>query len=448
MKKYSTFWTRGLNQNRISLLSVFQYAFILCLILDFRSIWLHTDSLAWISRLVKLLMGVSVVAGGLARRKASVGRFSRCLLAMGLMVVYVGIWYLFDPLKSSRIITILIQLLAIIVYCMLVEDSVEDTMYKYTSIVLVIAVISLFFWALGSTLKYIRPTGYLYTTWTGNDLPKKVTSYYGIYFETQSVTFFGLTGKMVRNTAIFTEAPMASMIFSTAFLAELLMQDKLNWKRCAILMAAVLSTISTTGYMVVIAAAGLRYVFTRQRTRGGHLLKLVLLPTAFGAGAVILSFLIGQKLGTSSGSIRVDDFAAGYKAWINAPLFGNGYGNYDTIEEHMSYFRRNNTGFSNSPMLVLVYGGIYLFFPYATSMLTGFFRFVRKKMWNKMGFYLVFLCEFIITVCPFQMLSFYLFICMARDGREQISQFQKVQSNRPETYRKSCKKKGIHSGSE
>ena len=127
MKKYSTFWTRGLNQNRISLLSVFQYAFILCLILDFRSIWLHTDSLAWISRLVKLLMGVSVVAGGLARRKASVGRFSRCLLAMGLMVVYVGIWYLFDPLKSSRIITILIQLLAIIVYCMLVEDSVEDT---------------------------------------------------------------------------------------------------------------------------------------------------------------------------------------------------------------------------------------------------------------------------------------------------------------------------------
>lgn len=414
------------NQNKMNLLSVFQYIFILCLILDFRSIWLHTESLVWISRLVKLLMGLSVVAGGLARRKASVWRFSRCLLVMGFMVVYVGLWYLFDPLKSSRIITILIQLLAIIVYCMLVEDSINDTMYKYTSIVLVIAVISLFFWLFGSTLGYIRPTGYLYSAWTGNDSLKKVVSYYGIYFETQSVTFFGLTGKMVRNTAIFTEAPMASMIFSTAFLAELLMQDKLNWKRCAILMAAVLSTISTTGYMVVIAAAGLRYVFTRQGTREGHLLKLILLPTAFVTGLIILSFLIDQKLGTSSGSTRADDFIAGYKAWMNEPLLGNGYGNYDMIEKYMSYFRRNNTGFSNSPMLVLAYGGIYLFLPYGISVLTGLFRFARKRMWNRMGFYLVFLCEFIITVCPFQMLSFYLFICMARDGRKQISQSQNI----------------------
>lgn len=350
---------------------------------------------------------------------------------MGLMVVYVGIWYLFDPLKSSRIITILIQLLAIVVYCILVEDSIDDTMRKYTSIVLVIAAISLFFWVLGSTLGYISPTGYLYSTWTGSDIPKKVTSYYDIYFETQSVTFFGLTGKMVRNTAIFTEAPMASMIFSTAFLAEVLMQEKLNWKRCAILMAAVLSTISTTGYMVVIVAVGLRYVLTRQGTRVGHLLKMILFPTAFVVGLVILNFLIGQKLGTSSGSTRADDFLAGYKAWINAPLFGNGYGNYDMIEKYMSYFRRSNTGFSNSPMLVLAYGGIYLFLPYVISVMVGLFRLARKQMWNKMGFYLVFLCEFIITVCPFQMLSFYLFICMARDGRKQISQLREVQSNGP-----------------
>lgn len=384
----------GLHENKIRLLSVFQSAFILCIILDFRSIWLHTESLAWISRLVKLLMGLAVVAGALVKRGNSVWRFSRCLLAMGVISVYVGIWYVFDPLKNSRIITILFQLLVIIIYCMMVEDSASDTMRKYASIVVVIASFSLFFWLLGSILGYIKPTGYLYTTWLGKDSLKKVSSYYGIYFETQSVTFFGLTKKVIRNSAIFTEAPMASMVFSTAFAAEVLMQEKLSWKRCILLILAVLSTISTTGYIVVMITIGLKYVFTRARTKEAFLLKQLLLPLAIVMGVIILSFLISQKLGTNSGSTRVDDFIAGYKAWKNAPLFGHGYGNDEIIKKYMSSFRSANTGFSNSPMLVLAYGGIYLFFPYCISVLIGFFWFVKSGCgigWDFIWYFYLFL---------------------------------------------------------
>lgn len=414
--------TSKLFKIHVNCLTIFQYAFILCIILNFRSIWMHADSLPYVRRTINLLMGLSVTGGVIAKKKFSLRKMFECLVAMAFVVLYGSVWYLADSLKSGSIITVLIQLLAIIVYCLLVEDSVDDTMHKFTNIVLVIVVVSLIFWVFGSLLGSIQSTGVLYTTWTGNNSLKKVISYYGIYFETQSVTFFGLTAsKIVRNTAIFTEAPMASMVFCIAFLNELLMRDKLNWKRCAVLAAAVISTISTTGITVLIIAIGLRYVFTKSKTKGAISLKLLLLPTVFVVTLVALNFLLEQKLGTGSGSTRVDDFVAGYKAWTDSPLFGNGYGNSASYEQYMSSFRRNNIGFSNSPMQILAYGGIYLFFPYCISAVRGLVQLVRRQMWHKMAFYLVFLYAFILTVCPFQMLTFYLFISMARDAERIIT---------------------------
>jgi hypothetical protein len=345
---------------------------------------------------------------------------------MGCLVLYGGIWYLMDALKSDRIFTILLQILAVLAYCLLIERSIEDTMRKYTNIVLFIAVVSLFFWVFGSLLGFIHSTGFLYTTWTGNDSLKEVISYYGIYYETQMETFFGLTSyDIVRNTAIFTEAPMASMVFGIAFTNELLIQDKLNWKRCAVLAVAVISTLSTTGCTVLIIAVGLRYIFTKSKTKGAISLKLLLLPTTVVVALVALNFLLEQKLGTGSGSTRVDDFVAGYKAWLDAPLFGNGYGNTASYVRYMSSFRRNNIGFSNSLMQVLAYGGIYLFLPYCVSLISGFVQLIKGRMWRRMSFYITFIYAFIITVCPFQMLTFYLFISMARGVKKtEITQQQ------------------------
>ncbi|ENZ13516.1 hypothetical protein HMPREF1090_02720 [[Clostridium] clostridioforme 90A8] len=410
--------TSGLNKFHLNWLVIFQYAFILCVILNFRSIWLHTDSLASVGRIIKLLMGLSVVGGVIARKKFSSHRMLVCFAVMACLIVYWGIWYLADSLKSGSMITILVQFLAIVVYCLLVEDSVDDTMRKFTNIVLVIAAVSLFFWVFGSLLGRIPSTGSLYTTWTDDGSLKKVRSYYGIYFETQSGTFFGLTvNRILRNTAIFTEAPMASFVFFLAFLYELLMREKLDWKRCVILAAAVISTISTTGVSTLIIAIGLRYVFTRSKTKGGLSLKLFILPMAFVVALVALSFLLEQKLGTSSGSVRVDDFAAGYKAWMDAPLFGNGYGNTASYKQYMSSFRSHNQGFSNSLMQVLAYGGIYLFLPYCIAAFRGLFRLARGRQWIRMAFYVVFIYAFVITICPFQMLTFYLFISMARERK-------------------------------
>ncbi|MSA71137.1 O-antigen ligase family protein [Holdemania massiliensis] len=416
-------------QCNLKLRSVFQYFFIICIILNFRSLWLHTETFSWMARFVKVLLGVSVIGGILCSKLYSAKRIFQCLVAILGIVLYVGFWYLVDPLKKGGFLAILLQLLAIVTYSILVEDSIDNTLHKFTNIVLVIALISLFFWLFGSLLKFIKPTGYIYTTWTSNSgTLKQVSSYYGIYFETQSLTFLGLTSNVIlRNTAIFTEAPMASLVFFISFIYELFLKERINIYRLILLGIAVVSTISTTGYMLMIIAITLRYFFVRSKSQ--KQLKIFILPATIIVMFFILNFLLEQKLGTGSGSIRIDDFIAGYRAWINAPLFGNGYGNLESYQKYMSSFRNNNLGISNSPMQILAFGGIYLIFPYIISILTGFTGMIKMKRWKRLSFYLLFLCSFIITICPFQMLTFYLFVCLVKESGK-ISFFTNVRENK------------------
>lgn len=41
-------------QCNLKLRSVFQYFFIICIILNFRSLWLHTETFSWMARFVKV----------------------------------------------------------------------------------------------------------------------------------------------------------------------------------------------------------------------------------------------------------------------------------------------------------------------------------------------------------------------------------------------------------
>lgn len=407
-----------INLNR-SAKTVFQYIFVLCLILNMRSIWLHTPSLPWMNRLVALVMGVSVALGCFVQRSLSKKRFKWCLFTMFLTVLYMGLFYALDPLKKNQLISVLLQLLALTAYCLLVENSMEDTIRKYTNVVVGIAAASLFFWIFGSLLGFLRPTGYLYTSWTDGDFLHKAPSYFGIYFETQGGNFFGFLVGMVRNTAIFTEAPMCSFVFTTALSAEILLNKEPEKLRCVILIAAVISTLSTSGYTAMVLILGLKYILTKPKSIFGKVYKSVTLPAVAILGVVVFILLVEDKLNSLSGIIRIDDFAAGFKAWLDAPIFGNGYENISSIQQYMSAFRRYNLGFSNSPMAVLAEGGIYLFMPYLTAVLHGITGLIQKRRWAQCSFYLVFLYSFIITVIPYQMLTFYLFICMFREGRHQ-----------------------------
>lgn len=131
---------------------------------------------------------------------------------------------------------------------------------------------------------------------------------------------------------------------------------------------------------------------------------------------IILVFTIGRfinnmleiKSSTTSYSDRIDDYVAGYKAWMENPLIGNGYGNNEVIKKYMSSFRKNNIGFSNSIFRVLAQGGVYLFSLYIIPCFICLFRGIkqRNKIQCLLSFLFIFL--FITTSFPYNYIAIYL----------------------------------------
>ena len=76
--------------------------------------------------------------------------------------------------------------------------------------------------------------------------------------------------------------------------------------------------------------------------------KFVGLPiaTIVIAGAGI--YVLADKQDTMSLLLRVDDFIVGYNTWIEHPIFGWGAGNTYSLQQHMDFWRGEQTGFSNS----------------------------------------------------------------------------------------------------
>lgn len=408
----------------ISIHSTVQYGFIFCIILNFRSIWQYSPEFDMFGKLVRVLLGFFVIVGVLCNRKLPSRKAKRCLNVIVIAALYGIIWYMFDPLKSISIIYLILQLLAIIIYSFLIETSIDDTLHKYTNVIIVIAIISLFFWTFGTICRIIKPTGYLYSIWSGSLASYK--NYYGIYFEQQKASSSSIVENLIGNRAIFAEGPMVSMVFSIAFLDEFLMQSKLNVKRCFLLLIAVISTLSVTGITMTILAIVFKYILSNGNNWNKIIVKILFVPIVSIIGFVAIYYLVEKKLLTNSGLTRIDDFCAGFKAWMDAPLIGNGYGNSAAFIKYLSSSRIGNTGFSNSIMQILAFGGIYLFLPYAIA-LGGVVRLFRKHMYNRMFFYLIFFYGFIITICSFQMLTLYLFISMAKECK--INYLDSLQSS-------------------
>lgn len=91
---------------------------------------------------------------------------------------------------------------------------------------------------------------------------------------------------------------------------------------------------------------------------------------------IIVNNLFAIKSGTGSWEVRFDDFLAGYKAWKDNILFGNGYDTMDAINWHMSAIRAYNTGYSSGIFSILAQGGIFLIINY----IIGFIGYIKYSI--------------------------------------------------------------------
>lgn len=250
-----------------------------------------------------------------------------------------------------------------------------DLFKKFINIMVVISIVSIFFWLFGTLLHLIPTTGVTNFMW-GHVYT--VPNYYNIYFEVQYVDWIGTI--MKRNTAIFVEGPMFSLVLIFALLFTYVFGNdfKISKWKTAVLILAMLTTFSVTGILLVFAIA---YVFILKSKKWRLLVSALIIPAVIAA----VIFLFAKKSSTGSYSLRIEDYIIGFKAWMQSPLYGGGYGNLDNIVRDVT--KRSNVGFSNSFFAILAQGGIL----YLLMYILPIFKSLKIALTNKK--------VLVITIC-------------------------------------------------
>lgn len=263
----------------------------------------------------------------------------------------------------------------------------------FINVALAIACISLVFWLFGSMIGLIPPSGTTSHAW--GSWGDKVNIYYEVYFEGQT---HHLTSEyvIVRNTGVFTEGPMFSAILSVALAAEVFLKEKFKIWKVAVLSVTILTTMSTTGTIVIFLAVFFKWYSIIQNKENSKKQKIIFYSICL-AGALIVGVLFVVKMMTSSGgksvNIRYDHLVACISKFIESPIFGQGYKNIQAILYESDYFQ----GLSVGLPYFLAFGGIILgatiFVPYIFAIMKA----VKNKDCRQLFFQTLFLVMFFFT---------------------------------------------------
>ena len=324
----------------------------LLIVITTNSIYVNTgDS----NKLIPILALVVIIATVLELISSKINyNYFKIILTTVLIYLVVCITNIFISFNSLSINEILFYfviapLMLILLMFKNFNDRLFDFLNTFVKIILIFAIVSLIFWTFGSILKVVHPTNVVINNWNGG---RPTPSYFNLYFETQGIHFFGTT--ITRNSGIFAEAPMWSLILSSAFIIqELFLENSI--KRLSLLTLTILTTVSTTGIFVIGILLIYRVLMLKK-----SLFKYVSLITI----PIVIYALLQvweEKSDSISASIRFDDYIAGFLAWRANFFFGSGLTlGLKAIESNMNTLIRTNLGYSNSLFVILAQGGVIL----------------------------------------------------------------------------------------
>ena len=390
-----------------------EYFIALAVILDCNSVWNNLDwSRSWFQYLLLTMLGLAVVGYIISNNRLPRNALVFCIV----IPIYFIFYYLINGnsiLKTTVNIMLVSLLLCLYFVSKSYDDTAESLLIAFKNIMLCIAVISLFFWITGSVLEILQPTGQHLTNWTGNNNQTVIKSYYGVYYSYQNISFFDKL-YIVRNIAIFNEAPMSSVCFSMGLMIELLCCEHFKKRNCIVFIIAILSTFSTTGYIIATVVCVYKYIRSKSQYSILKCLKILLIPVLFCVALIVAITLVQEKLSTYSGIARSDDFISGARAWLLHPVFGDGIGSLDAMSLVRPSWRKSAEGFNSGLMQLLVQGGIYLTLPYIVILMNGIRKSVKSRNYDRFIFVGLFCLIFAITVISFNYLTLMILLFLLR----------------------------------
>lgn len=261
---------------------------------------------------------------------------------------------------------------------------------RLSNFVFVLASISLLFWVLGSVLRIYEPNGIVPYFW--EDGKYFIPSYYYLYFETQDFTFLGIN--LIRNSGIFTEAPVYNFTLCVSLLIETFYRDYLNKFKILIFILTILSTVTNTGQIflfVYLLAVILCYGGRNKKKYAIPLLALIL------SAYIIVPIILEEKKNSGNPSYELREYALDKAMTIASEnmLFGTGmFSNYELLG-------------NNSLLLLFSEGGLYMLVLYIGAIIIVpilYMKRLKDKRWLIGN--TLFLIVFTITIALYNWLTY------------------------------------------
>ncbi|MBQ5951075.1 MAG: hypothetical protein IJL66_02870 [Lachnospiraceae bacterium] len=374
-------------KTKTGILKAIMYLIVVVVLLDSSTMYRYLTNTPLYGRGFGWLMGILcllflVTAGSLSIRQ---GQLIRLVVIVAAFLVYA----LVTRYNTNRFLTSFVGVFVCLFLfsCVLYRKGLmQEFLTVYSRVMLILAVVSLFFWLFGSVLDILPGRRELVYYWA--DHYRTTYTYFYMYFENPVQNNVHST---LCNVGIFAEAPGYSGFLTYALLIEMVTRkfaDTKDKQRKAIIsivifVVTLLSTSSTKGIIVVMIAIAINYVSKGSRNRSAAVVKIVAASVAIAGIAFVSSALIGEKMLTTSGMVRMDDFIAGLKAFLQHPLFGAGYNNSQAIIDFQNV-SRSNRGLSMGLTVLMSYGGLWLLSIYvgaaAVSYKSQYFR-TNRSVW-------------------------------------------------------------------
>lgn len=438
---------------RLQLRGIMEYLAVIFMILDFNTPYSNAQDINYpLTQITAILIAVLLLMNfsKYGMKRSTLNRWARYFIPFYLLAMFL----LFNSVPSEHAFTFVAKML--IVYPALVflfmlyaeRDEMFRLLEKYVSIVTIIAGISLFFWIYGTQLGIIPPSNYIHAYW-GEDYNYPI--WFGVY--TQRQTFYDNVS-LFRNQGIFCEAPMFCFVLIVAVAYEIFLKTQVRNKsevsqysfiesnrnvikredhdsisstawdfhiavksstftmrkqqrarfitlRMILLIVATLSTMSTTGIILLIMAFVFRYFLTTPRD---YLLKRMkpLLIVFFSIVGVYLAIQIFLKKSTSySWRSRFDELRAGFLTFLSSPLWGTGFGTYNAMELFRSISHGKKAGTNNSIMEILSQGGIALGMVYLVPIFGTLWKAITRRQYGIVAFTVLITVAFSFTVVSY-----------------------------------------------
>lgn len=372
---------------KISLEAILEYIFIFTIIMTGSTMYSVMDSLynvgytSYTARIIALFASVILILGYSLSGK-------RCFTKKQINIFIISIIYFAIYLTITRVNinscleSLCIPFLLFFIICCMYKPERAFVRYLniYSTIIVIIAIISLFFYFSGTCMGLIRGTPmkfYNNAHWDDG------TNFFYLSFinSWQTQNLFGRT--FIRNIGVFMEAPGFAFPLTISFWWELFGHHYKYKFKTIVLLIAMITTFSTKA-LVFGAVIIFAYLYSNadDKRKFWYKIRWVLFPIIVITIITFIVYILTTKMSMfgnrSSVEIRFHDFLAAFRTWIDYPFFGAGFFNLSEIYRH--YTIKRTTGNPTAGVLnILANGGIYMFIGY----FGGLYKYCRKIHYTK-----------------------------------------------------------------